>query len=250
MPLVTVGSLSREIDVAVFDKDGTLIDFHRLWWGKLETGIAALVAATGGGPALEEMLYHTMGAEPARKLIKPDGPYAAASIAKTGTIAATVLHQWGMAWHEAEELVARRFETIMAEPAGPDDIRPIGDLVGLFRRMKVAGISVAISTNDNREASEASLRLLGIEGLVDAMVCGDDALPSKPAPDQLLHIAQKLGASPARLLMAGDTVGDLLSGRAAGAGLVVGVLSGAGERRVLEPHADVLAADVHAIGVG
>ena len=48
-------------------------------------------------------------------------------------------------------------------------------------------------------------------------------------------------------MVVGDTLRDLHMGRAAGAGLVVGVLSGAGSRELLEPHCDHVIDDVHAL---
>jgi phosphoglycolate phosphatase len=42
----------------------------------------------------------------------------------------------------------------------------------------------------------------------------------------------------------GDTSADLQMGRAAGAGMVIGVLSGAGPAEVLAPYADHLLASI------
>jgi phosphoglycolate phosphatase len=65
-------------------------------------------------------------------------------------------------------------------------------------------------------------------------------LPIKPAPDALLHLCGLLGVAPARTAIVGDSPADLQMGRAAGAGLVVGVLSGVGVREELAPYADVI----------
>jgi phosphoglycolate phosphatase len=57
----------------------------------------------------------------------------------------------------------------------------------------------------------------------------------------------RLSLQPAEVAVVGDTLHDLHMGRAAGAGLVVGVLSGAGTREVLESHCDHLLEDVLAL---
>ena len=49
-----------------------------------------------------------------------------------------------------------------------------------------------------------------------------------------------VGQSPAATVMVGDTPHDLRMGRNAGAGLVVGVLTGAAGERDLQPHADIV----------
>jgi HAD superfamily hydrolase (TIGR01509 family) len=55
---------------------------------------------------------------------------------------------------------------------------------------------------------------------------------TKPFPDPLFWAAEKLGVSPQNILMIGDTVVDILAGRAAGA-QTVGVLCGFGEEKEL-----------------
>ena len=79
--------------------------------------------------------------------------------------------------------------------------------------------------------------------VVDTMVCGDDVANGRPAPDLIFKAMERTGVSDAARVMAvGDTVLDLRAGRNAGAGCVVGVLSGAHRRAQLEsePHDDLI----------
>ena len=62
----------------------------------------------------------------------------------------------------------------------------------------------------------------------------------KPAPDVIHAFAGLTGLAPAEIAMVGDNRHDMQTGRAAGAGLLVGVLSGTGTRAALAPLADVL----------
>ena len=88
------------------------------------------------------------------------------------------------------------------------------------------------------------------QSLIDALICADDpGVAAKPAPDGLLRIAHSLGVVPARMTIVGDAAGDLHAGRAAGCGLVVGVLSGPARSAELAPLADAVVADVHALTV-
>jgi phosphoglycolate phosphatase len=65
-------------------------------------------------------------------------------------------------------------------------------------------------------------------------------VPVKPAPDMVVTLCRVLGIAPARAAVVGDAVDDLEMGRAAAAGLVVGVLSGVSPAALLAPHADVV----------
>ncbi|MBI3732221.1 MAG: HAD family hydrolase, partial [Chloroflexi bacterium] len=75
---------------------------------------------------------------------------------------------------------------------------------------------------------------------VDAVIAADEHVPSKPRPDMVLHLCGLLRISPADAAVVGDTVADMQMGRAAGAGLLVGVLSGVTPATLLHPHADVI----------
>ena len=61
-----------------------------------------------------------------------------------------------------------------------------------------------------------------------------------------LAFARQLGLDPSRVAMVGDSRHDLEAGRAAGM-RVVAVLTGIARREDLEPHADVVLADIGAI---
>jgi len=92
-----------------------------------------------------------------------------------------------------------------------------------MKHLRSAGVRVAIITADRRFETEETLLILGIAHLVDLMVCGDDGVPAKPAPDALLAACERLGVAPAP-----------------GAGLGVAVLTGAGDQALLGAHADVV----------
>jgi phosphoglycolate phosphatase len=66
----------------------------------------------------------------------------------------------------------------------------------------------------------------------------------------VLHLCATLGIEPARTAVVGDTVADLSMGRAAGAGLIVAVLTGVGGRTDLAPLADAVIASVAELEAG
>jgi phosphoglycolate phosphatase len=97
-----------------------------------------------------------------------------------------------------------------------------------------------VATTDDRGPTERTLAALGLAELVDGLVCADDGVPVKPAPDMVIALCGRLGIDPARVAVVGDSVADLEMARRAGAGLVVGVLSGVGEQGQLASLADVV----------
>ena len=81
------------------------------------------------------------------------------------------------------------------------------------------------------------------EGMVDAIVCGDDVTLGRPAPDLIFRAIEAAGASSvSRVANIGDTALDLEAGHNAGVRWNIGVLSGAHDRHILEraPHTHLI----------
>jgi phosphoglycolate phosphatase len=243
MARIALGARTFDIDLAAFDKDGTLIDFYHLWGRRARLAVEAVTARVGDN-GLAARLYQTIGYDPQTGLAAANGPLAIASMPKLYTLCAVVLYQHGMSWHDAESVAQETFAGALGALPTGDVVKPIGDVSGLFRRLDAAGVKIAIVTSDDREATAATIRLLGVADLVDGMVCGNDPIPNKPAPDALLHLGGAFGVSMPRIMMVGDNLGDMETGTSAGIGCRVAVLSGTGREAELSPHADAVVASI------
>jgi HAD superfamily hydrolase (TIGR01549 family) len=237
-----------DADVVAFDKDGTLIDFEFMW-GRLALAWVEHLTAESGDQTLERMLYRSLGYDAERQKTKPQSPLAIAGSGQLQTIAAATLYRHGVPWPEAELRAQRAFKASNQLPL-KGLIRSTGDVRGLLERLQHCGVRVAVVTTDYRADTVEALGVLGIAHLVDHVVCGDDGLPSKPAPDMLQAACERLGVEAGRTAMVGDTVADLWMARQAGAGLRVGVLCGVGEAALLHTHADVVLRSIDEIEVG
>ncbi len=249
MARIGLGAIVRDIELAVFDKDGTLIDFHHLWGRKAVLAVEAVVAWAGADRALAGRLYQGIGFDPETGRPEPNGPLAVTSMVKLYTICAAILYQHGLAWHEAEHAAHEHFAGGLGALPTADLVRPAGDVAGLFRLLAEAGVKIAIVTSDDRAATLATLPILGIEPYVAGMICGDDPVANKPAPDALLRLSSDLGVQLPRVMMVGDTVGDMMMGGNAGIGCRVAVLSGAAGGEALTPHADAVLRSIDDIRV-
>jgi putative hydrolase of the HAD superfamily len=75
---------------------------------------------------------------------------------------------------------------------------------GLLALIKSAGIRVVVVTNNNRLEQEQKLHLLGLSGLVDALITSEEIGCAKPAP-AIFHAALRSADSPVdRAVMVGD----------------------------------------------
>jgi phosphoglycolate phosphatase len=228
------------IDVVIFDKDGTLIDFHAMWGGWARALGDRLDATIRRPVSLD--VFAAIGFDPSTGRVSAGGPLATATMAGVEETVARVLRRW------CPSIAAARRATEAAWSI-PDPVElavPLANLPQLFGWLRDEGRRIAIVTTDDRGPTDATLRALGIRSEVEAMVCGDDGFAMKPEPDPVFAICHAFRTEPSRVAVVGDTPADVAMGRAAGAGRVIGVRSGLGRDEDLAS-ADLLIDSVGAL---
>ncbi len=107
---------------------------------------------------------------------------------------------------------------------------PLPGAPATLAELRELSVKVALTTGFDRAVTDELLASLGWgEAVVDAVVCADEVPAGRPAPYMIYRAMERTGVHDVRrVLIVGDTVLDLLAGTNAGAGAVVGVLSGAG----------------------
>ncbi len=226
------------IDLVVFDKDGTLIDFHVMWGGWARE-LGARLEGSIRRPVAGEV-FAAWGLDPSTGRVAPGGPLATGTMPEIRDLAEAIARRYCPSIAAARTAVERAW----FEPDPVALAAPLADLPALFGALRASGRTLAVATTDDRAPTDATLRALGVRDLVAALACGDDGFPVKPEPDGLLAICQATRTMPDRMLVVGDTPADLRSARAAGAARVVGVLTGLGSHDDLAPLADAVLASV------
>ncbi|MGW1538832.1 HAD family hydrolase [Streptomyces sp. NPDC002309] len=94
-------------------------------------------------------------------------------------------------------------------------VRALPGAVELVRAAGRYGL-VGVATASPRRFVLAVLGGLGLAGEMSAVVCGEDAVRVKPAPDPYLRAAAGLGLPPERCLAVEDSPGGIRSAAAAG----------------------------------
>lgn len=134
----------------------------------------------------------------------------------------------------AEEATAV-FEQAYAELIVEEGVHPIEGAVETLVALKNAGVPVILTTGFAPVTRDAILSSLGWDELIFEALSPADVGRGRPAPDLVLAAALRAQVpSMASVVVVGDTASDIGSGRSAGAGRVVGVLSGAHDRPTLE----------------
>jgi phosphoglycolate phosphatase len=205
-----------------------------MWGGWVRALARDLSRSTG--LAMTEPLFGLLGVDPDSGLVHGHGLLAATPMARIREVVVEAVFEHGLAPAAAERAVTEAWR-----PPDPVELaHPLADLPALFSALARRSIRMAIATSDNREPTEATLAALGIEPWIAALRCADDGIPMKPAPDPVLELCAELNVPPERTAVIGDSPADMAMGRAAGCGLVAGVLTGVGDRAALEDRADLV----------
>jgi phosphonatase-like hydrolase len=131
---------------------------------------------------------------------------------------------------EATAAFAAAYEAIVAGGA----VSEIPGALQVLRDLRAAGVEVCLTTGFAPTTRDALLDALGWRAEIDLALSPADVGRGRPAPDLILGAMARLGVEdPQAVAVAGDTVSDLEAGRAAGAGAVIGVLSGAHDEATL-----------------
>lgn len=135
---------------------------------------------------------------------------------------------------------ARSYEALLAA-GGASEIPGARDVMRTLRRR---GVAVCLTTGFAPSTRDALLDALGWRSEIDLALSPADVGRGRPAPDLILGAMARLGVDdPAAVAVVGDTTSDLEAGARAGAGAVIGVLSGAHDEAALgaAPHTALIA---------
>jgi phosphoglycolate phosphatase len=213
----------------LFDKDGTLFDFHKSW---APINLAAARHASRGDDALRAKLLIAADVDPETGHARADGLLAASS---AGEIAAAWIAAGSTFPHD--ELTAA-LDGIFLDGAGA--MVPAADLPALFGRLAARGLKLGIASSDSEAGVREAAERFGMAPFL-AFACGyDSGHGLKPTEGMALAFCRATGLAPAAIAVIGDNTHDMEMGRRAGAGLKIGVLTGTGTRETLRPHADAV----------
>ena len=227
------------IRAILFDKDGTLLDYEKTWL-PINRAVARVISR--GDAALAAELLRSGGHDPDTDTIAAGCVLAAGSAADIAAHWTPLLVAAGQPKPDLQALTDEIDHIFSTE--GIRCVVPVCELGPFLDALRTRGVRSGIATSDSYAAAMATVALLDITDKFD-FICGyDSGHGTKPGPGMVLAFCEALGLTPAEVAMVGDNTHDLEMGRAAGAGLVVGVLTGSSKHDDLAHLADHVLDDI------
>jgi phosphoglycolate phosphatase len=218
----------------LFDKDGTVLDYGRTW---VPINKEVALHAARGDQALAAELLRLNGQDPDTDAVTPNSVLAAGSVYD---IAAAFSAYLGP---RTPPDLAGGIDRIYSR-AGAIHAVPVEGAERTLAELKRRGFKLGVATNDSEGGLAASLSRCDLLALFDFTVGCDSGFGTKPDPRLVYAFCAAVAVEPAEVAIVGDSVVDLAMGRAAGAGLTVGVLGGTSAREDLADTADLMLASI------
>lgn len=215
----------------VFDKDGTLIDFHKTWLPVYRS--AALTFADNNTELADELLGEHGYDHATRRFL--GGSLLAAgnnrdiAEAWSGQLSAPVNSQH----------LNQLFQTMIVE-----SVAPVPGLTQTISRLRQYGLKLGVATSDSFSGIHNSLKSFDILGSFDFLCGYDSGYGCKPEAGMVLAFCKAVSVAPEQTIVVGDNRHDIEMGRNAGAGLCIGVLTGTSTRDELTDIADHVFEDI------
>ena len=175
------------IQTVLFDLDGTLIDSIRL---------------------ILDSYHHTLAAHGVPPRTDEDW------LRGVGTPLSVQFAEWRDDLGKLEAMVATYRAYNLAHHDRMVTVYP--GVVAAIEAIRAAGRRTGLVTSKNRQGALRGLTLVRLEAMMDVLVCADEVTNPKPHPEPVEKAVALLGADPATTVYVGDSIHDMVSGRAAG----------------------------------
>lgn len=229
----------KDIDLLIFDKDGTIIDIHHYWVSMIKLRATRIVdlffqdADSSKRKNHHNSLCETMGVILKTDKLSINGPVG---IKPRPFIVGVVTKYLS---DHLDKITDEEIEAIFKEVdhQTAKDLRPLLKLLPgvmqLLADAKEAGAKLAIATTDITSRALAAMSALEIDSSFDLIVGADQVAKSKPSPEIANLILNRLNISPEHAVFLGDHHVDIETGKSAGLHASIGVCTGLTPREEL-----------------
>ena len=207
----------------LFDKDGTLFDFHLSW----SNWAINIIENLSKNYNIEKVrLANVLQFNLQERCFERNSPFIAGTLSQT-------INSIAKAIPNANETNLTKF---LINEASNQIQMPIVGLEKTLKALRARGLILGVATNDAEISAIRHLQEAQIIKYFDFIVGYDSGCGSKPEPGQILSFCGKMGFKPSEVIMIGDSTHDLIASQKAES-IAIAVLTGMATKEELEPYA-------------
>ncbi len=214
----------KPIKAILFDKDGTIFDYSRVWFSVLKNSVDIVFEKEGIGykQHIKDLIMQLMGLDEHGNTLSEGAIFSHDkwTILKNVTIfvwkAKMLPHTVARISREImkcnDQNIGKKLESLNFKKQQE-----------LFKTLKDMGYIIGIVTVDRTASLDIFLYYMGIKQYIDFTSTRDDHLPSKPNPKSFLEFCKKFNLKPEEVAFIGDTTIDMKYATRANSSLKIGV---------------------------
>ena len=226
----------------IIDKDGTLFNYAYVWGDVVSKAIRGGFSELGlKGDKLNRI---TMRFEELFGIDERGGSYKNGILFRPDlaviTIAKMVLASLGAGLNpfRVKNKVFDKIEKMGSMIEQEIDAKEFPGIKELFKKLKDNGYLIGIVTNDCVATTRLFLKKMGAEEYVDFIRGEDSGTRKKPNPEAFRQFINEFSLKPEDVAVVGDSKADMKFASNSNAGYSIAVLTGSGDRKLLERMAD------------
>lgn len=225
----------ENINLVIFDKDGTLMELYNYWSDMVKCRVELAQKRLGFDESKKKDIMYAMGVDLEKLRLRSGGPVGLKKREIVMQAMVDSLREIGFqntydlcveVFKEVDRLSVNRF---------CDIIKPIHGMEYLINSLYERKCKIAVATTDKTERAKLAVNFLSIADKIDIVVGEDVVKNCKPFPDMINLILEELSIDRKNAIMVGDAITDVEMGINAGVKASIGVCSGlTAEEKLLE----------------
>ena len=215
-----------DFDAILFDKDGTLFDFHGTWSSWTLDIIDDLCRNEA---SKKELVARALGYDLKNQNFLKSSLLIAGTSEQAADKIATFIN----------DISKQEIENFLLSSAKNVKLMEVIPLDKFLKNLQSKGVRIGLVTNDFEAVAHLHLKAAGIHKYFDFITGYDSGFGIKPDPGPLLAFAEQFSILPDRVAMVGDSTHDLFAAEKAGM-YKIGVLTGLASYSDLAPYSDLV----------
>jgi len=239
----------KEIELIIFDKDGTLFELYPYWTIVAQNRAQNICRALQvDDEFLVDWIAFIMGVDNTKKSMNPNGPIGINNRPYIQNLVFEELQKKG--YPIEPQMITDAFQKTDVYISNDDVLRnslvPVRGLLEFLPTVAKRS-KCAIFSYDQTINLEHITQLMKMEHYFSLLLGGDHILYPKPDPWGAVKIMEDLNVSPDHTILIGDSIHDIESGRKAGCRYVITRRSDISDMNKLEPISDFIIEDYNDI---
>ena len=238
-----------EIELVIFDKDGTLVDLYNYWANMINFRVVSAQKKLSFDESKNNDIMYAMGVDVAKGRLRSEGPVG---LKKREIVMQAMIDSLAeIGFSDTYDTCFQIFKEVDEQSVNHliDIVKPVNGMHEFINSLYEKNCKIAIATTDKAARADLAADFLGISDSVN-MVVGEDMVANcKPHPDMANLILEELSVDKENTVIVGDAITDIEMGLNAGLKASIGVCSGLTSERKLGEKTDYVIEDISMIRV-